>query len=161
MALYNINAYAQSNMTIIQPAPSPTQQEIIDSYLGLIGGIATAIGTIGSIIGVIAVWIKDKRTKEIATQVGVGMSTFGQKTVEILDKNKALAQAVYNMAPEEGKKLLKDKKADVDSLTESVRYGNEQLKTIEEQIGGKTINNIRAIKRTLPKEPYETRPITT
>ncbi len=157
MALFNISAYAQ-NVTVVQPNSTEDVNEIVGSYLGLLGQIATAIGTIGTIIGVVAVWIKDKRTREVATQIGAGMSTFGQKTVEVLDKNRLLAHAFYNLSPEEAKKFLAENKADAGSLAESVKYGNEQLQTIEDQIGGKTITNIRAIKRTLPKEPFETRP---
>lgn len=152
MALYNVSAWAQ-NVTVVQP----TGQQIVESYTGLIGGIATAIGTIGSIIGVIVVFIKDRRTREIGTQIGVGMSTFGQKTGEILDKNAKLAEAFYKMAPEDVKKFLIEHKADATSLSESVRANNEQLKTIEEQIGGKEITQIRTIKRALPHESFDTR----
>jgi hypothetical protein len=155
-AIFMIQAYAQ-NTTI--PVPADEGAVVIESYTALIVAIGTMVGTIGSIIGVIAVFIRNTQTKALAQQVGLGMETFGQKTIENTDRIRKLAKAGYELSPEEGKKFLKDHKVDAEHLTESVKKGVEQLEVIKDNIPGDTTKKIASWKKTLPTETFDTKPI--
>ena len=128
-----------------------------NAYTALITSIGTLVGTIGSIIGVIAVFIRDTRTKALAQQVGVGMVTFGQKTVENTDRIRNLTRATYQFSPEV-RKFLEDNRLKVEQLAESVNIGNDQLDFIKDNIPGDTTAKIRKLQKDLPTESYETRP---
>jgi hypothetical protein len=93
---------------------------VVDTYTAFITTIGTLVGTIGSIIGVVVVFIRDTRTKALAQQVGLGMVTFGQKTVENTDRIRNLAKVVYELSPEEAKEFLEQNRMKVEQLTESV-----------------------------------------
>jgi hypothetical protein len=153
-AVFMIQAqvYAQ-NVTV-----TDDRDDIVTSITALIVAIGTLVGTIGSIIGVVVVFIKNKQTKEIATQIGVGMSTFGQKTVENTDRIRNLTRASVELSPEEARKFLAGKRQDIDQLTESVKRGTEQLKTIEENLPKPTMEKIKMVKNGLPQESFDTRP---
>lgn len=156
-AMFMIQAFAQ-NVTV----PAPTEDEgavVIESYTAFIVAIGTLVGTIGSIIGVIAVFIRNAQTKALTQQVGLGMETFGQKTIENTDRIRKLAKAGYELSPEEAKKFLQDNKMTVDNLTESVVKGVEQLEVIKDNLPGDTTKKISAWKKTLPSESFETKPV--
>jgi hypothetical protein len=151
--------YAQNQSATIIPAVVPVNPEATaDAYTALITSIGTLVGTIGSIIGVIAVFIRDTRTKALAQQVGVGMVTFGQKTVENTDRIRNLTRATYQFSPDEVKKFLEDNRLKVEQLAESVNIGNDQLDFIKDNIPGDTTAKIRKLQKDLPTESYETRP---
>jgi hypothetical protein len=151
--------YAQNQSATIIPAVVPVNPEATaNAYTALITSIGTLVGTIGSIIGVIAVFIRDTRTKALAQQVGVGMVTFGQKTVENTDRIRNLTRATYQLSPDEVKKFLEDNRLKVEQLAESVNIGNDQLDFIKDNIPGDTTAKIRKLQKDLPTESYETRP---
>jgi hypothetical protein len=151
--------YAQNQSATIIPAVVPVNPEATaNAYTVLITSIGTLVGTIGSIIGVIAVFIRDTRTKALAQQVGVGMVTFGQKTVENTDRIRNLTRATYQFSSDEVKKFLEDNRLKVEQLAESVNIGNDQLDFIKDNIPGDTTAKIRKLQKDLPTESYETRP---
>jgi hypothetical protein len=151
--------YAQNQSATIIPAVVPVNPEATaDAYTALITSIGTLVGTIGSIIGVIAVFIRDTRTKALAQHVGLGMVTFGQKTVENTDRIRNLTRATYQLSPDEVKGFLEDNRLKVEQLAESVNKGNDQLQFIKDIIPGDTTAKIRKLQKTLPTESFETRP---
>jgi hypothetical protein len=153
-AAITVQAYAQ-NATIDR---NDDGSDIVSTYTAFITAIGTLVGTIGSIIGVALVFIRDTRTKALAQQVGLGMVTFGQKTVENTDRIKNLTKAAYDQLPEEAKTFLEENRMKVEHLTESVNRGSEQLEVIKDNLPGDTTAKISAWRKTLPHEPFDTRP---
>lgn len=152
-----IQAYAQNAPNATGPEPSDGN-DVVEALTALIVAVGTMVGTIGSIIGVVAVFIRDNRTKALTQQVGLGMVTFGQKTVENTDRIRNLARVAYELSPEEAKKFLEQNKMKVEQLAESVNRGTEQLEVIKDNLPGDTTTKISAWRKTLPHEPFDTRP---
>jgi hypothetical protein len=150
-AAMTVQAYAQ-NATI------DGNVNVVSAYTAFITAIGTLVGTIGSIIGVAVVFIRDTRTKALAQQVGLGMVTFGQKTVENTDRIRNLTKAAYELSPEEAKTFLEQNRMKVEQLTESVNKGTQQLEVIKDNLPGDTTAKISAWRITLPHEPFDTRP---
>ena len=148
-----VQAYAQ-NATIDR---NGNENDIVSTYMAFITAIGTLVGTIGSIIGVVVVFIRDTRTKALAQQVGLGMVTFGQKTVENTDRIRNLTKAAYEHLPQ-AKTFLEENRMKVEQLTESVNKGSEQLEVIKDNLPGDTTAKISAWKITLPRKTYDTRP---
>lgn len=165
-AAFIVQGYAQNvttNTTVptgqeVEEVKEDTTEAVVNSYTALITAIGTLVGTIGSIIGVAVVFIRNKQTKAIAEQVGLGMVTFGQKTVENTDRIRNLTRAGYELSPEEAKTFLVQHKQGADQLTESVKKGTEQLEIIKENLPQTTTTKINALGKTLPTESFETKP---
>ena len=153
-ALITVQAYAQ-NATL---DGSDNGNDVVSTYTAFITAIGTLVGTIGSIIGVAVVFIRDTRTKALAQQVGLGMVTFGQKSVENTDRIRNLTKVAYEVLPVEAKTFLEQNRMKVEQLTESVNRGSEQLEVIKDNLPGDTTAKISAWRRTLPHEPFDTRP---
>ena len=157
-----VQAYATTTvLNVTGPAPTDGNDngsDVVSTYTAFVTAIGTLVGTIGSIIGVAVVFIRDTRTKALAQQVGLGMVTFGQKTVENTDRIRNLAKVAYELSPEESKKFLEQNRMKVEQLTESVNRGSEQLEVIKDNIPGDTTAKISAWRKTLPHEPFDTRP---
>jgi hypothetical protein len=156
-AVMMVQAYAQ-NITVVPTTVPINPDATVESYTALIVAIGTMVGTVGSIIGVVAVFIRNKKTREEAQQIGLGMVTFGQKTVENTDRIRNLIKAGYYMSPEEAKKFLEENKMKADQLTESVNVGTEQLEVIKDNMPGSTTAKISAWRKTLPHESFDTKP---
>jgi hypothetical protein len=153
-AAITVQAYAQ-NATI---DGNDNGNDVVNTYTAFITAIGTLVGTIGSIIGVAVVFIRDTRTKALAQQVGLGMVTFGQKTVENTDRIRNLTKAAYEQLPEEAKTFLEQNNMKVEHLTESVNRGSAQLEVIKDNLPGDTTAKISAWRKTLPHESFDTRP---
>jgi UPF0716 family protein affecting phage T7 exclusion len=158
---FMLQVFAQ-NVTIpeqeVKEVKEDSAEAVVNSYTALITAVGTLVGTIGSIIGVAVVFIRNKQTKAIAEQVGLGMVTFGQKTVENTDRIRNLTRAGYELSPEEAKTFLKQNQQGADQLTESVRKGTEQLQIIKENLPQPTAQKIETLKKTLPHEGFNTEP---
>ena len=153
-AIITVQAYAQ-NETL---GGNDNGNDVVSTYTAFITAIGTLVGTIGSIIGVAVVFIRDTRTKALAQQVGLGMVTFGQKTVENTDRIRNLTKVTYENLPGEAKTFLEQNRMKVEQLTESVNRGSEQLEVIKDNLPGDTTAKISAWRNTLPRESFDTRP---
>jgi hypothetical protein len=157
-----VQAYATTTvLNTSGPAPSDVNDngsDVVSTYTAFVTAIGTLVGTIGSIIGVAVVFIRDTKTKALAQQVGLGMVTFGQKTVENTDRIRNLAKVAYDLSPEEAKQFLEQNRMKMEQLTESVNRGSEQLEVIKDNMPGDTTAKISAWRKTLPHEPFDTRP---
>lgn len=153
-AVITVQAYAQ-NTTL---DGNDNGNDVVSTYTAFITAIGTLVGTIGSIIGVAVVFIRDTRTKALAQQVGLGMVTFGQKTVENTDRIRNLTKVAYEHLPGEAQTFLNQNRMKVEQLTESVNKGSAQLDVIKDNLPGDTTAKISAWKNTLPHESFDTRP---
>ena len=148
-----VQAYAQNTTS----DRNDNGNDVVSTYTAFITAIGTLVGTIGSIIGVVVVFIRGTRTKAMAQQVGLGMVTFGQKTVENTERIRNLTKAAYEHLPQ-AKTFLEENRMKVEQLTESVIKGSAQLDVIKDNLPGDTTAKISAWKMTLPHETYDTRP---
>jgi hypothetical protein len=153
-AAVTVQAYAQN----VTSDGNDNGNDVVSSYTAFVTAIGTLVGTIGSIIGVAVVFIRDTRTKALAQQVGLGMVTFGQKSVENTDRIRNLAKVAYELSPEEAKTFLEENRMKVEQLTESVNKGSAQLEVIKDNLPGDTTAKISAWQKTLPHEQFDTRP---
>jgi hypothetical protein len=157
-AVFMIQAYAQNITAPETENENENEVVVIEAYTGFFVAIGTMVGTIGSILGVVAVFIKNKNTRDLAQQVGWGMSIFGQKSVENVDRIRSLVKAAYELGPEEGRNFLQERRVDAQHLTESIMKGNAQLDYIMNNLPGNTTKKINIWKEKLPTESFETKP---
>lgn len=108
----------------------------LESTTALIVALATAIGTIGSLIAGLSAYLKSinsqpKLNNALSTAESIGKlaTAFGQKTAEQEDELRRLAQVLTTISPDLEKKLQANK-VDIDYFTERTDVARAQLEKL-------------------------------
>jgi predicted transcriptional regulator len=113
--------------------PPPTA---IQSTTALIVALATAIGTIGSLIAGISAYLKSINSQPklenaltTAETIGKLATAFGQKTAEQEDELRRLAEVLVTISPDLEKKLQANR-VDIDYFRERTEVAQAQLEKL-------------------------------
>ena len=130
------------------------QAGFAESSAALLETVAVLVIAIGGIVSGVAGFMKAGRAKDFAIAAGQASQVYGQKAVEAKDRVKGVVDALYQLTPEEQKKVLDKTIVPMSQITEEVRKGTEQVNKIDDLFPEFQASKIA----DLPRESFDTRP---
>ena len=131
------------------------QESFGTSATNLIVAITGLAGAIGGILLAVGGYMKAGKAKDFAISAGQIGQMANQKATEAKDRIATGLDAVYQLAPEEQKKVLNETIPRLDRLRKEVEAGTAQVERINSIIPEFNANNL-----DVPREKFQTKPST-
>ena len=129
------------------------QESFASSASNLIIAITGLAGAIGGILLALSGYMKAGKAKDFAISAGQIGQMANQKATEAKDRIATGLDAIYQLAPEEQKKVLNETIPRLDKLRQEVQAGTAQVERINSVIPEFNSNNLN-----VPREKFNTKP---